>query len=33
MFGKLGLAREGVDRDYPEDGPITIYGSVKKKRK
>lgn len=22
---RLGLARMGLDRDYPEDGPIVIY--------
>ena len=23
---RLGLAREGVDPNYPDDGPTTLYG-------
>ncbi len=27
---KLGLARRGVDPDYPEEGETTLYGPEKK---
>lgn len=25
----LGLARKGIDPDYPDDGPTMLYGPVK----
>ncbi len=28
----LGLARKGVDPDYPEDGETTIYGPLPEQR-
>lgn len=28
---KLGLARKGVDPDYPEDGETMVYGPEKKR--
>lgn len=29
QLAKLGLARKGIDPDYPEDGTVWIYGKTK----